>query len=149
MNCSTNNRCSANVFEEIDRGLNQMMRGSAGHELTPSDNPRLSLCEFDNRYVVECDVPGIPIENVSLQLEDHILTISGKRTIPSGEGKSRVLFNERSVCEFTRRLQLPRDIDHNAVDAEMLAGVLRITVSKRAEVLPRRIEVRRSTAQNV
>ena len=148
MNCFTNNRCHTSVFEELNRGLNQVLRGVAGRELTTSDNPRLSLSEFDNRYIVECDVPGMSVDHVSLQLEDHILTISGKRLLAVGDENTRVLLNERTATEFTRRLQLARDIDHNSVDAEMSAGVLRITVAKRAEVLPRKIEIRRNVAHN-
>ncbi|GEM_PF-910352 len=148
MNCSTNNRCRTSVFEDLNRGLNQIMRGVAGRELITSDNPRLSLSEFDNRYIVECDVPGMSIENVTLQLEDYILTISGKRALAVSDDDTKVLLNERTATEFNRRLQLSRDIDHNSVDAEMSAGVLRITVAKRAEVLPRKIAIRRNVAHN-
>lgn len=146
MNCSSNDGWGTSVFEDLNRGLNQIIRGVAGREFMTSDNPRLSLTEFDNRYVVECDVPGMSIENVTLQLEDYILTISGKRTLAVSENNTKVLLNERTATEFNRRLQLARDIDHNSVDAEMSAGVLRITVAKRAEVLPRKIEIRRNVA---
>lgn len=147
MRCTTR-RCRTNVFDELDRGLSQLMRGVVASDVASSDDPRLSLIAFDNRYVVECDLPGVAIENVSLQIEDNVLTISGRRTAITSDEKSKVLFNERPGLEFTRRVQLARDVDQSAVDAELTNGVLRITIPKRLEVLPRKIEIKRQQAAN-
>ncbi len=143
------NRCSTNVFEELDRGLNQLMRGVPVNDTVASDDPRLSMLAFDNRYVVECDLPGVTIDNVTLQIEDSVLTISGKRTIAATDENVKVLFNERSADEFSRRIQLARDVDQSAVDAELINGILRITIPKRTEVLPRRIEIKRGQSESV
>lgn len=143
MKCSTN-RCRTNVFEELDRGLNQLMRGTMNRNVVSSEYPRLSLLEFDNRYLVECDVPGVSLENVALQIEDGVLTISGKRKAVSDDQDVRVLFSENPAAEFSRQVQLARDVDQSAIDAELTNGVLRITLPKRAEVLPRKIEIKRT-----
>jgi HSP20 family protein len=148
MKCSPHNRCGTSVFDELDRGLNQLMTGLAGSEGVTSDDPRLSLHEFENRYMIECDVPGLAIEGISLQLEDHILTIQGVRSFANNDDGGKWLLNERPASEFTRHIQLGRDVDPNTVDAELSAGVLRITVSKRPEILPRRIEIRRNLTQS-
>jgi HSP20 family protein len=146
----TTNRCATNVLEELDRGLNHLMQGVPAIDSLASDDPRLSMLAFDNRYVIECDLPGVTIENVTLQIEDNVLTISGKRTVAASEDNVKVLFNERSASEFSRRIQLARDVDQSAVDAELQNGVLRITIPKRSEVLPRRIEIKRGqTASSV
>jgi HSP20 family protein len=107
------------------------------------------MLAFDNRYVVECDLPGVTIDNVTLQIEDSVLTISGKRTIAATDENVKVLFNERSADEFSRRIQLARDVDQSAVDAELINGILRITIPKRTEVLPRRIEIKRGQSESV
>ena len=149
MNCSTTGCCATSVFEELDRGLNRLMRSEGGSDvLHTSDDPRLSLHEFDNRYVVECDLPGVAMGDISLQVEDHVLSINARRKSLADDGNGKVLFNERPRSEFACRLQLPREIDQNSIDAELAAGVLRITVSKRAEVLPRKIEIRRTGSQS-
>lgn len=147
MRCTTN-RCRTNVFDELDRGLNQLVRGVMANDTAGSDDPRLSLMACDNRYVIECDLPGVSIDDVSLQIEDNLLTISGKRTAPAGDENVRILFNERPGLEFSRRVRLARDVDASAVDAELKNGVLRITIPKRAEVLPRRIEIKRQQTSN-
>lgn len=147
MRCTTN-RCRTNVSDELNRGLNQLMRGVLANDPVSSDDPRLSLLAFDNRYVVECDLPGVAIDNVTLQIEDGVLTISGRRTAAASDANVRVLFNERPALEFTRRIQLARDVDQSAVDAELTNGVLRITIPKRSEVLPRKIEIKRPQTTN-
>jgi HSP20 family protein len=124
------------------------MRGVLANDAVSSDDPRLSLMAFDNRYVIECDLPGVAIDNVTLQIEDNVLTISGKRTVPVTDENVKVLFNERPGLEFARRIQLARDVDQSAVDAELTNGVLRITIPKRSEVLPRKIEIKRQQRAN-
>jgi HSP20 family protein len=144
------NRSATNVLEELGRDLNQLMQRGASSDAFTSDDPRLSMLAFDNRYVIECDLPGVTIENVTLQIEDNVLSISGKRTVAASDDNVKVLFNERSASEFSRRIQLARDVDQSAVDAELQNGVLRITIPKRSEVLPRRIEIKRGqTASSV
>jgi len=144
MRCKTN-RCRTNVLEELDRGINQLMQGiSAGDSVRPED-PRLSLTEYENRYMIECDLPGVAQENVSLQIEDSVLKISGQRNAIAADENARVLFNERSGVKFSRQIPLARDVDQSSVDAELNNGVLRITINKRTELMPRRIEIRRAS----
>jgi HSP20 family protein len=145
---NSTNRCSTNVFQELDRGFNQLMRGVVANSVGSSDDPRLSLMAFDTHYVVECDLPGVAIENIRLQVEDSVLTISGTRTAAADEDGVKVLFNERPGLEFARRIQLARDVDQSAVDAELENGVLRITIQKRSEVQPRKIEIKRRQTAN-
>lgn len=145
---STTNRCRTNVFQELDHGLSQLIRGVVANTVGSSDDPRLSLMAFDTHYVVECDLPGVAIENIKLQIEDSVLTISGTRTAAADEDGVKVLFNERPGLEFARRIQLAPDVDQSAVDAELENGVLRITIQKRTEVLPRKIEIKRRPAAN-
>lgn len=147
MRCTTN-RCRPNILLDLNRGMNQLMQGVLAQDVTGSDDPRLSLVELDNRYVVECDLPGVSVEAVSLQVEDNVLTISGNRAVATADDNVRILFNERPVSEFARRIQLAHDVDASAVDAELSNGVLRITIPKRAELQPRKIEIRRATGGN-
>ncbi len=144
MRCKTN-RCRTNVLEELDRGINQLMQGfSAGDSVRPED-VRLSLTEHETRYVIECDLPGVAQENVSLQIEDSVLTISGQRNASAAEENARVLFNERPGVKFSRHIPLAKDADQTSVDAELNNGVLRITINKRTELMPRKIEIRRAS----
>lgn len=143
MRCRTN-RCRTSVLEELDRGFSQLVKGLPVGDSVRPDDPRISLCEFDNRYVIECDLPGVSQEDVTLQIEDNVLTIAGHRNRATTDEKVRVLFNERSGARFARQVPLGRDVDQSAVDAELVNGVLRITIPKRTDLMPRKIEIRRS-----
>ena len=94
MRCRTN-RCRTNFREELDRGINQLMHGLSAGESVRSDDPRLSIAEFDNRYMIECDLTGVSQDNVSLQIEDRVLTISGQRNTVAIDENAKILFNER------------------------------------------------------
>jgi HSP20 family protein len=131
------------VFDELERGFERLVRGlpvSAEH--VSSDDPRMTVLEFENRYVVECDLPGVSVDEASLQLEDNVLVISGQRPAITAAENSKVLFNERASAKFSRRIQMTRPVDQSAVDAELINGVLRVTVPKRAEVLPQKIAIK-------
>ena len=141
MKCSTN-QCRPNMLGEIDRGLNRVMRGVLLNDSASSDDPRLSVLEFPDRYVVECDVPGVARDAISVQIEDNVLAITGKRAPAAKEENTRVVLNERSTAEFARQIRLPRDVDQTSVDAELNHGVLKVSIPKRPEVLPQKINIK-------
>lgn len=145
---SAMNHSRPSIFAELDRGFNRLMQDVLARDTSGSGDPRMSLMEFDNRYVVECDLPGIRVEAISLQIEDDVLTISGKRPAVATDENARVLFSDRPASEFTRRVRLARDVDPSAVDAELSNGVLRLTVMKRAELQPRKIEIKRANGSD-
>lgn len=142
MKCKTN-RCRTSVFDELERGFGQLVRGlPMSSEHIGTDDPRLSVFEFDDRYVVECDLPGVSVEHVSLQMEENVLSISGERQQIAAAEHSRTLLNERASSKFSRRIQLGRPVDRSAIDAELINGVLTVRVPKRAEVLPKKIAIK-------
>jgi HSP20 family protein len=102
--------------------------------MQPSDAVvRLDVSETPTSYVVKAELPGIEEKDVSLTLEDGVLTLSGeKKSETEEEGKTfhRI---ERSYGSFRRALQLPADADENGVTAAMKHGVLNIEIAKAKE----------------
>lgn len=144
MKCSTN-RCRTSIFDELDRGLSQWIRGVSPTDLEPgSADPKLTVVEFGDRYEVLCDLPGVHPDDVSLELHEQTLSISGKRSASSPEETGRTVLSERTLAEFHRQITFDLDVDPAGIDAQLTSGVLRITVPRRAETLPRKIEIRRS-----
>ena len=118
MNC-TKERCRpVSVFEELDRGLNQLVRGVLSAETQAGVSPPVTLLESADRYRMESDLPGVALEDVSVSVENYVLTISGQRKKTEIQDSAKVLLNERSVREFSRSIQLPKNADVKAVDAE-------------------------------
>ena len=148
MQC-TKERCRPrSVFDEFDRGLNQFVRGVLSTESNLSSTLSLTLIELEDRYRIECDLPGIELEDISLAVEDGILSLAGLRKAIELPESAKVMLNERPAREFSRSVRLPKNADVGNVDAELQNGVLTVTVLKRSEVLPKKIQIRRSGAES-
>ena len=103
--------------------------------------PAMDLLESGDDFVLKADLPGMSEEDVSIELEDSTLTISGERKAEQraeGEGYYRV---ERSTGSFSRSLTLPKGVDPEAVSARFDRGVLEVRIPKPAERKPRRISI--------
>ena len=100
--------------------------------------PVLDVRETADEYLVLVDVPGVKKEDVSIELNDHELTISGVRTpVETGE----VVRSERPYGSFVRSLTLPQGVDVEKIVADYEAGVLALRVPKPAEAKPKKIEI--------
>lgn len=142
MNCQSKRNCRPNVLEELDRGLNQIVRDVFNADAVPSRTPALRVVEFPANYLVECDLPGVPTDAVSIQVEDGVLVIAGERSIPPVAEGGNIVVDERRYSRFLRRLQLSKDADVSGIDAEFGQGVLKITIPKLAAVVPTKIQIR-------
>ncbi len=148
MNC-TKERCRPrNVFEELDRGLNQFVREVFSSDAKSVSGPPVTLIEMADRYRVECDLPGVVLEQIAVSVEDSVLTISGTRNISEFPESARMIVNERPGMEFSRSIRLAQNADVSQVEAELKDGVLTVFVPKRSEVLPKKIQVRRSGSES-
>ena len=103
--------------------------------------PAMDLLESGDDFVLRADLPGMSEEDVTIELEDSTLTISGERKSEhkaENEGFYRV---ERATGSFSRSLTLPKGVDAEAVTASFDRGVLEVHIPKPAERKPRRISI--------
>jgi HSP20 family protein len=108
--------------------------------------PAVDLFESGEHYVLRADLPGVAEEDVKIELEDSILTISGERKSErevAGEGFRRV---ERATGSFRRSLTLPDGVDAEAITAGFDRGVLEVRIPKPEQRKPRRIEIAATSA---
>ncbi len=91
----------------------------------------MDLRETPDAYVVQMDLPGLEKSDISIELKDRVLSVSGEQK-KSKEQKTdeKILLQERSVSSFAREVVLPASVDVDAVSAEYKAGVLTITLPK-------------------
>ena len=147
MRCNSN-RCRTSVFDAIEQGFHDLGKGAEANDGMTADNPRLTVLEFDNRYVVELDLPGVSSKDISLHVDENILSVSARRSSVVASDHVRILLNERPAAEFTRKIQLARAIEQSAIDAELNNGVLVVTLPKRSEVLPKKIAIKSGMSQS-
>jgi HSP20 family protein len=93
-------------------------------------NPELDLYETTDAFIVEVDLPGVKERDVSVQLEENELVLSGHRVCERVTEQRNVHRLERHEGHFTRRLQLPASVAHDKIRAEFKEGVLRVTIPK-------------------
>ncbi len=103
--------------------------------------PAMDLVEADDHFVLKADLPGMSEEDVSIEVRDNALTISGERKAEH-ESRERGWYRvERSFGRFSRSLSLPEGIDADAISANFERGVLSVTIPKPEQRKPRRISI--------
>ncbi len=129
-------------------GLNQL-RGqldallSGWDELlsrTDAFTPLADLEETDEAYVAEVELPGVKLEDLSVEVAGRRLTVSGERKEKERVGILRR--RTRSTGRFYYEVLLPGEVDDAGVEAFLEEGVLTVRVPKAASERPRRIEIR-------
>ena len=115
--------------------------GDGGTRLAPYG---VDIREDQDHFYVEAELPGFKKEDVDITLENQQLTISAERKMETRQGdqnKGELLLHERRYSRFLRSFTLPPTVDEQTVNAKLDNGVLTITLNKREETKPRRIQV--------
>lgn len=103
--------------------------------------PAMDLVETEEHFVLRADLPGLSEEDVSIQLEDNVLTVSGERETEHEDRREGYHRVERSSGRFSRALTLPDGVDPEAIQASFDRGVLEVRVPKPEQRRPRRVEI--------
>ena len=93
---------------------------------------------------LRADLPGLSEGDVSIELEDNVLTVSGERKTEHAERREGFHRVERAFGSFSRSLTLPKGVDAEAVSAGFENGVLEIRIPKPEARKPRRISIANS-----
>ena len=107
-------------------------------QTSPGWVPPVDLVEFDDRYVVTVELPGLAREDVHIEFADHVLTVRGAR--PAQPCPERYHQLERGQGSFSRSFRFAGPVTEDTITADIADGVLTIAVPK-AAVDRRRIEV--------
>ena len=133
-------------FSELYRLQNQML-ARYGDAERRAFTPAVDIFETQEAIVVKAELPGLKAEDVSIDMHDRRLTLSGESKFEGGGGDDGYQRIERSYGSFSRSFALPETVDLEHVDAEMKDGVLTVRLPKRAETQPRKIAVRSASGQ--
>jgi len=104
----------------------------------------MDLRETPGVFIVEMDLPGLEKSDISIEVKDRVLAVSGSRKQSTKKKKGeKILMQERSVSSFSREVVLPKSVDTDQVSAEYKNGVLTITLPKtEKEKEVRKIEIK-------
>lgn len=110
--------------------------------------PRVDIKEESERFVIYADLPGLEPGHIEVQMDKGILTIKGERTSESPGQSERFARIERRYGSFHRRFALPDSADAEGIEAKGSNGVLEISIPKKPESAPRRIQVEGKSSSN-
>jgi len=132
-------REAAAVHNELSRLMNGLFEGNGGS--TQTWVPTLDAWETDDALVYAFDLPGVPQDGISVEVEDGTLTVSAERERGTDVSQERYHRFERRFGSFARTVGLPQGITEDAIKAAYKDGVLEITVPKPEQVKPKKIEI--------
>jgi HSP20 family protein len=107
-------------------------------------SPAFEVKETTEAYVVKADLPGVTDANLDIAVHNGVLTVSGSRAADERNEDETFALYERQFGSFTRSFSLPDTADGERISAKLDAGVLTLTIAKKAEAKPRKIAISHS-----
>ena len=129
------------LYREMDGLVQHFLGDDAQANVNREFVPHLNVSENPSGYQVTVDLPGMKPEDVSVEVHDNQLTISGKRQSEKEETGKTFHRIERRCGEFRRVVSLPAAVDETKITANYEHGVLQVTLPKSEKVKPTRIAI--------
>jgi HSP20 family protein len=131
-------RQMSQLLDDFDSDLPSMSLFGSGKTW-----PRMNLADAGDKLLVTAEVPGLSEKDVSVAIEQDVLTLAGERSVQAPEGYS-IHRQERGDFKFARSISMPCKVEAEKATASVRDGVLTIALPKVPEAQPKRIEVRSS-----
>ena len=126
---------------EVARQGQQTQQGRSARYANATLTPPVDVLEDSTGITLYADLPGVPKENLKLQVEADTLTIEAESALAAPEGLQSS-HTEVGLGRFHRVFSLSKELDTENVTAELTQGVLKLRIPKAAHAQPRRINVK-------
>ncbi len=137
----TPNRTLRDLQREVDSIFDQFFGRGEDDDTSAVWAPRTDLSETDEAFRIRLDVPGMTKDDITINLQNNTLTVSGERTSERTKESEEYVRVERAFGNFHRTFNLPNAVDQQNVEAAYEDGVLTINVPKTEESTRRQIEI--------
>ncbi len=107
---------------------------------TPALVPAVDIFEDGHGITLRADLPGVSRDRLDVQINDDTLSIEGEAAIDTPEGM-QPLYADVRATRYRRRFTLSRELATDKISAKIDDGVLTVTIPKREELRPRKIEI--------
>jgi HSP20 family protein len=141
MHAQSNRNRITRTANELEQLFNQLFSTSTA-PTSSKFSPPSEVLEADAEYVIRLEVPGVKLEDITVEFIDDELRVSGEKKIVCEDSTKVCHCAERRSGQFQRTFRFPTDVEAEKVDARLENGVLTIQLPKAAKVLPRKIEIR-------
>jgi HSP20 family protein len=129
----------ATLQTEMSRLMNGLFEGNG--RAVQAWVPAVDVWETEHDLVYAFDLPGVPEEQISIELHGDTLTVSAQRDRVDERAEDGFVRYERRFGTFTRAVGVPQGVTEDGIRAEYKDGVLEIRVAKPEEAKPRRIQI--------
>lgn len=128
---------------DIDTLFDQLLGdwGFPRMEIPALSVPALDLFERDGKYVAELAVPGYSTNDVNVEVNGHVLTVSGKYNETTEKNEAKYHRREIRRGAFTRSISVPQELDPNSVSAKIDRGILTIVASPAKPIENKKIPI--------
>lgn len=123
-------RMTSNIFEEMDRMFENLAAVPFTENQERLFKPTCEVAESEDHYLLSVDLPGFKKENIQIEMNGNLLTISGERKR-----------DEKVLSTFTRSFTVPDTVDGAKIEAHHEDGVLSIYLPKAPVAKAQRIEI--------
>ena len=101
------------------------------NDAPPHWAPAANISETEREYLIKAELPEVSKDDVSITLDNDVITISGERKLRKEDKDENTLRVESFYGSFSRSFQLPQNVDVTGIKAESKDGVLRVRVPKK------------------
>ena len=141
------------LSEDMDQLFTQLVAAPTGRATGPLATaavdwmPALETFERDGKLVLQADLPGLSVDDVTIEVDDGVLTISGERREEREVDDNGTRRTERQYGRFVRSIGLPEGVRAEDVQASFRDGVLEITVPlpQTSQQQRRKVEIQRTS----
>ncbi len=103
--------------------------------------PVVDVVENEKNFLIEAELPGFSLEDVNVEVDNHVLTIENIEKEYDAENKNYII-RERKQMNFKRRFTLPENVEEDKINGNFSNGVLVITIPKKEKPAPKKISVK-------
>jgi len=139
-------------FNQLGERLSSFFEGkddssSITGELFSKENPEwkpaCDITEDDNEYLVTADLPEVKKDEVKVNIDNGVISISGERKTESEKKDKKKKYHriERSYGSYQRSFRLPENVKEDGVQAEFKDGVLRVHLPKNGSPVQKNIQI--------
>lgn len=140
---SKSRRRNGSFIPSFENIINELMHTNMGDIITQKNikytSPAVNVQQKDDRFIFEMGLPGLSKKDVTINIENNILTVSSAKEM---DKETKYRLREFNYGKFERRFRISDKIDQEKIDAQFKNGVLIITLHKKEEQTPKSIEIK-------
>lgn len=129
-------------FTIADAFIEHQVKSELENQINNQFSPKIDISEDEKNFYLECELPGLKKEEISLSVENDVLTLKGEKKKLNYSKERKFNYNERNFGSFRRTFSFSERISSDGIIAEYENGVLNITIPKMLKEIPKEFQIK-------